>query len=201
MKCIFCGAEITENAKYCAICGREQLAQENPAPEQQPVMSEQTTDVNNTQVSPYINSQGTFETGAPSMAQSYKKLSTKVKAIIGAAAGVLIVLLIVILALTSGSKLESVYDKYCNPMWASITEDGTALTIDSNPYDIEDEISFEAISAIKKINEELGLGDGVFEKMKTTRAMDGMQSVTKKGYIVTWIYHPEKGLEVVYEKE
>lgn len=201
MKCIFCGAEITENAKYCAICGREQLAQENHVPEQQPVISEQTTDVNNTQTAPYINSPGAFETGAPSVAQSNKKLSTKVKAIIGAAAGTVIVLLIVILALTSDSKLESVYDKYCNPMWASITEDGTALTIDSNPYDIEDEISFEAISAIKKINEELGLGDGVFEKMKTTRAMDGMQSVTKKGYIVTWIYHPEKGLEVVYEKE
>lgn len=201
MKCIFCGAEITENAKYCAICGREQLAQENSAPEQQPVMSEQTTDVNNTQAAPYINSPGAFGTGAPSMAQSHKKLSTKVKAIIGAAAGALIVLFIVILAFTSDSKLESVYDKYCNPMWASITEDGTTLTIDTNPYNIEDEISFEAISAIEEINKELRLGDGVFEKMKTTRAIDGMQSVTKKGYIVTWIYHPEKGLEVVYEKE
>lgn len=201
MKCIFCGAEITENAKYCAICGREQLIQKNSAPEQQPVMSEQTTDANNTQSAPYINTPGAFGTGAPSVAQSHKKLSTKVKAIIGAAAGTVIVLLIVILALTSDSKLESVYDKYCNPMWASITEDGTTLTIDTNPYDIEDEISFEAISAIEAINKDLGLGDGVFEKMKTTRAMDGMQSVTKKGYIVTWIYHPEKGLEVIYEKE
>lgn len=201
MKCIFCGAEITENAKYCAICGREQLIQKNHALEQQPVMSEQTTDANNTQSAPYINTPGAFGTGAPSVAQSHKKLSTKVKAIIGAAAGTVIVLLIVILALTSDSKLESVYDKYCNPMWASITEDGTTLTIDTNPYDIEDEISFEAISAIEAINKDLGLGDGVFEKMKTTRAMDGMQSVTKKGYIVTWIYHPEKGLEVIYEKE
>lgn len=201
MKCIFCGAEITENAKYCAICGREQLIQKNSAPEQKPVMSEQTTDANNTQSAPYINTPGAFGTGAPSVAQSHKKLSTKVKAIIGAAAGTVIVLLIVILALTSDSKLESVYDKYCNPMWASITEDGTTLTIDTNPYDIEDEISFEAISAIEAINKDLGLGDGVFEKMKTTRAMDGMQSVTKKGYIVTWIYHPEKGLEVIYEKE
>lgn len=201
MKCIFCGAEITENAKYCAICGREQLIQKNSAPEQKPVMSEQTTDANNTQSAPYINTPGAFGTGAPSVAQSHKKLSTKVKAIIGAAAGTVIVLLIVILALTSDSKLESVYDKYCNPMWASITEDGTTLTIDTNPYDIEDEISFEAISAIEAINKDLGLGDGVFEKMKTTRAMDGMQSITKKGYIVTWIYHPEKGLEVIYEKE
>ena len=201
MKCIFCGAEITENAKYCAICGREQLIQKNFAPEQKPVMSEQTTVANNTQSAPYINTPGAFGTGAPSVAQSHKKLSTKVKAIIGAAAGTVIVLLIVILALTSDSKLESVYDKYCNPMWASITEDGTTLTIDTNPYDIEDEISFEAISAIEAINKDLGLGDGVFEKMKTTRAMDGMQSITKKGYIVTWIYHPEKGLEVIYEKE
>lgn len=201
MKCIFCGAEITENAKYCAICGREQLIQKNSAPEQKPVMSEQTTDANNTQSAPYINTPGAFGTGAPSVAQSHKKLSTKVKAIIGAAASTVIVLLIVILALTSDSKLESVYDKYCNPMWASITEDGTTLTIDTNPYDIEDEISFEAISAIEAINKDLGLGDGVFEKMKTTRAMDGMQSITKKGYIVTWIYHPEKGLEVIYEKE
>lgn len=116
MKCIFCGAEITENAKYCAICGREQLIQKNHAPEQQPIMSEQTTDANNTQSAPYINSPGAFGTGAPSVAQSHKKLSTKVKAIIGAAAGTVIVLLIVILALTSDSKLESVYDKYCNPM-------------------------------------------------------------------------------------
>ena len=201
MKCIFCGAEITENAKYCAICGREQLIQKNSAPEQKPVMSEQTTDANNTQSAPYINTPGAFGTGAPSVAQSHKKLSTKVKAIIGAAAGTVIVLLIVILALTSDSKLESVYDKYCNPMWASITEDGTTLTIDTNPYDIEDENFLEAISAIEEINKDLGLGDGVFEKMQTTRAIDGMQSITKKGYIVTWIYHPEKGLEVIYEKE
>lgn len=164
MKCIFCGAEITENAKYCAICGREQLIQKNSAPEQKPVMSEQTTDANNTQSAPYINTPGAFGTGAPSVAQSHKKLSTKVKAIIGAAAGTVIVLLIVILALTSDSKLESVYDKYCNPMWASITEDGTTLTIDTNPYDIEDEISFEAISAIEAINKDLGLGDGVLKK-------------------------------------
>lgn len=201
MKCIFCGAEITENAKYCAICGREQTIQETRVSEQQPVVSEQPTDVSDTQAAPYINSPGTFETGVPSMSQSHKKLSAKIKAIIGVAAGVLLILLIMILVLTSHSKLESVYDEYCNPMWASITEDGTTLTIDTNPYDMEDEIFYEAISAIEKINKKLGLGDGVFEKMKTTRAMDGVQSVTRKGYIVTWTYHPEKGLEVMYEKE
>ena len=37
--------------------------------------------------------------------------------------------------------------------------------------------------------------------MGETRSMDGRQSDENDKYKVTWTYHPDKGLEVMYEKK
>lgn len=46
----------------------------------------------------------------------------------------------------------------------------------------------------------LGFKESLNEKMETTRAMDGKQDETAGNIQVTWSYHPDKGLEVMYEK-
>ena len=54
-------------------------------------------------------------------------------------------------------------------------------------------------SKIKEINKYLGFSDSVYTKMIRTRALDGMQTDSIDGIKVTWTYHPDHGLEVIYE--
>lgn len=207
MKCIFCGAEIADNAKYCAECGREQSMQDKTAENIQtpsPANSEAPTagaPTPGTAGAALPNVQSAFKTHLANGIQKLKTSSTKTKAIIGGVFLLVIVLIIVIAVAASGSKLESVYDKYCNPMWASLTSDGSSLTIDTNPYDEEDKYILDASEAITTINEELGFSEALREKMGQTRSVDGIQTDSNGKYTVTWKYHPDLGLEVVYEKD
>ena len=45
----------------------------------------------------------------------------------------------------------------------------------------------------------LGLPDSLTEKMKSTRSMDERQNESYDNVAVSWTYHPDKGLEVMYE--
>jgi len=56
------------------------------------------------------------------------------------------------------------------------------------------------IATITKINNELGLPDSVLQRMLTTRALDGTQNETYDKIRITWTYHPDNGLHVIYEK-
>lgn len=219
MKCIFCGAEIADNAKYCSACGREQSMQDKTAENIQTELavpsstnSEAPTAeaptpgtageaLPNIQSTSVQNASVAFKAHLANGIQKFKTSSTKTKAIIGGVFLLVIVLIIVIAVAASGSKLESLYDKYCNPMWASLTSDGSSLTIDTNPYDEEDENILDASEAITTINEELGFSKALREKMGQTRALDGIQTDSNGKYTVSWKYHPDSGLEVVYEKD
>lgn len=46
-----------------------------------------------------------------------------------------------------------------------------------------------------------GLPESINERMKTTNSMDGKVTETVDGIKVTWSYHPDRGLEVMYEKQ
>lgn len=73
------------------------------------------------------------------------------------------------------------------------------LEIDTNPYDIDDEFEMDAASKIKSINSDLGFGSYVYEEMLETRSIDGCQSETSVDYTVSWSYHPNNGLKVMYK--
>lgn len=83
--------------------------------------------------------------------------------------------------------------------YASLSNDASCLTIDTNPDDKEDFYSSEAVDYIQTVNQELGLPDAVFERMQSTRALDGTQTADYDNVFVTWSYHPDKGLRVIYE--
>ena len=78
--------------------------------------------------------------------------------------------------------------------------DGSGIRIDTNPRDIEEFYDADALKAVRRINNALGMPDSVIEKMLSTRALDGRQSQTYSGVTVSWTYHPDAGLEIVYER-
>ena len=84
--------------------------------------------------------------------------------------------------------------------WVTVSKDGKSMKIDTNPADEEGYYSSKATNAIRDINESLGLPDALYDKMGETRAIDGRQTATYKNISVSWTYHPDDGLEIIYER-
>lgn len=142
------------------------------------------------------------------------KKKSKAPLIIGVIAAV-VVLIIIISAISGGSgpsglggrrgpDLEAIYNEYCSSTWADVGSDGSYLSVDTNPFNWDDDgLAYEAAwDAVKEINAELGLPESLAEDMSSTRGMDGKQTRTysDKNLEVSWSYHPDKGLEVTYRK-
>ena len=99
------------------------------------------------------------------------------------------------------TELKQVYDQYCDSSWAKLSNDGGSLSLDTNPNNIDDHVEYGALLAIKLVNSALGLPDSLYDKMTTTRALDGRQSAKYGNVEVSWSYHPDQGMEIVYELE
>lgn len=84
--------------------------------------------------------------------------------------------------------------------WVTVSKDGKSMRIDTNPADEEGYYSYKAADAIRDINESLGLPDVLYDKMGETRAIDGRQTAAYKNISVSWTYHPDDGLEIIYER-
>lgn len=111
----------------------------------------------------------------------------------------LIVSLSWLIPIMSSSDFNDKYSKYKDESWCVIASDGSWMTIDTNPYDIDDYTNSDVLSKIKSINEDLGFSSSVYQEMLKTRAIDGRQSATSDGYTASWTYHPDEGIEVIYE--
>ena len=114
----------------------------------------------------------------------------------------------VFFAISSKSKKEvnfkNIYSVYCSPIWATLTEDGNSLCVDTNPRDKRSQgmANPEAYKAVEDINKALKLPNDLMDKMDKTSYSDGKQTETFEdlGIEVSWIYYPDKGLEVTYKK-
>jgi len=98
----------------------------------------------------------------------------------------------------AGPDFIALYNQYCDSSYATVASDGSYLSIDTNPSDIDDYTDSDALEAIMNVNTALGLPDSVMEKIGNTRAMDGMQTAEGDGVEISWTYHPDNGLEVIY---
>lgn len=96
-----------------------------------------------------------------------------------------------------GPDLEEIYDEYCNSSYATLADDNSSLEIDTAPYDDGDYVS-GSFNAVIEVNKALELPDSILTRMDNTRAVDGTQSYEGEFVTVTWTYHPDNGLEVVY---
>lgn len=105
-----------------------------------------------------------------------------------------------------GNVLEQAEKKFrenfdsVDPDCVSIGSDGSYLKVDTNPNDIDGGSSnFSEILSYKTINQYLDLPEALNELMGETSASDGRVTRTYGNITVSWKYHPDTGLEVMYE--
>ena len=128
--------------------------------------------------------------------------------VIGIAAGVVALAVLLIIVLSAGKKnFKKMYSDLADEPWCTIASDGSYLKIDTNPTDKDSEdltrddlnnTIIPADDAIMRINADLGFSENVYERMDTTTWSMGEQTVSNEDYVVTWTYHPDMGLEVTY---
>lgn len=178
--CKKCGKEFSEGEKFCSACGEKLETKKNII---------------------------------------FKRMFNKKYVKYYAISGILIVILVItsIVIISNNKKrheaelakieeeknkidLAKIYEKYCSSEWAYLSSDGSSLTIDTNPSNASyNKVAKEATYGFVNVNNALGLPDSVLEKMKHTRALDGIQTETFEGLEVSWSYHPENGMEIIYE--
>jgi len=71
--------------------------------------------------------------------------------------------------------------------------------VDTNPRNQKDFINWPTLDTIKSIHEKLGFPDSLYTKMLDTRALDGRQSDSYGDIAISWSYHPNNGLVIIYE--
>ncbi len=101
----------------------------------------------------------------------------------------------------TGPNFSQIYSDLGRPSYCKLASDGSYLSIDTNPSNIDDYTNYSAYQDIPEILNALGLPDYLFEEMKQTRALDGRQNSDFDNVNVSWSYHPDQGLEVVFKKK
>ena len=105
--------------------------------------------------------------------------------------------------LNAKNELVRVYNACCDykasAHFLKLSSDRMSMTIDTKPDDTYFKYEDKAIAAISTANAGLGIPSAVMEKMSMTKALDGIQSQNCGDFTVTWTYHPDNGLEVIYE--
>lgn len=189
--CGKCGNELQDGQEFCPKCGqRAGLTIESG-------------------VSSAINQ---FNAGVQQTAAKKKKTPL----IIGIAVAIVAVV-IAIITLGGGDKgpgsvskkdFNDLYPTLGSEKWCTIASDGSYLKIDTNPNNKDgDDLTWgdyesfviPANDMIEQINKDLGFSEALYEKMNTTTWSQGKQTDSNENYTVTWTYHPDKGLEVMYE--
>ena len=102
----------------------------------------------------------------------------------------------------SRNRLRTAYNtvvaQYGTSLCLSIASDGSYISVDTNPLNIDDYYSATYTNILKAMNNALGLPAYVYQSMITTTALMGRQTATANGITVSWTYHPNRGLEAMY---
>ncbi len=179
--CGKCGAELQDGQEFCPKCGQK---------------AGLTVDAGGSSA---INQ---FNAGVA-------KKKTKKPLIIGIVAAVAVVA-ILIFALGGGGKpdFNDMFSDISGESWCTIASDGSYMKIDTNPRDKDgDDLTWSdyesfvlpANEKIEEINTKLGFSSALYAKMNETTWSQGRQTDSNDKYTVSWTYHPDKGLEVMYE--
>ena len=175
--CSKCGTELQDGQEFCPKCG-------------------QKADL---QIDSGVNSAISQFNASVTKTNEKKK---KTPLIVGIIAGVVVLAVVLIIALGGSGGKKDFHDMYGDiaaESWCTIASDGSYMKIDTNPYNIDDYTDTTAYYKIKTINSDLGFSSALFEEMGQTRALDGRQSDSNDKYEVSWSYHPDNGLEVMYK--
>ena len=171
--CANCGTEMAPGQAFCPVCGTKATATMAPG------------------VSGAIDQ---FNANV----ETKKKKKPIVPIIIGA---VVVIIIIALLAGGGGGKKDfnKMFSDIKYNSWCTIASDGSYMRIDTNPSDLDDHIDHTAYYTLESMNRELGFPASTYEKMGETRALDGRQYDETSDVEVSRTYHPDSGLEVMYE--
>lgn len=120
---------------------------------------------------------------------------------------VIVLCIILAVALVGCSAADKAYEEAKKVLaegdsqFYEIASDDSYIKIDTNPSDEEKYYNADAIQLVKDVNSALGFSESLYEKMGQTRALDGRQTDENDNFSVSWSYHPNKGLNVMYEKK
>lgn len=90
------------------------------------------------------------------------------------------------------------YDDSTTFKTITVSKDGSWMSIDTNPRDIEDFSGYRGtFGNIELFLDFLDFSGAVYESMGRTTAMQGKQQAESECCVATWTYHPDKGLEVL----
>lgn len=79
-------------------------------------------------------------------------------------------------------------------------DDMSYVTIDTNPYDIDDHFDRRMWETVLEFNKLLGFPESVGNRMNQTSWSQGTQTYENENFSASWTYHPDQGLEVTYEE-
>lgn len=96
---------------------------------------------------------------------------------------------------------EAIYDEYLDSSYAKVASDGSYLKIDTNPDDYSDYSNDDAVNGVIETVYALDLPSSLIEELSSTRALDGRLSKTYGNITVSWSYHPDNGLEILFTQE
>jgi hypothetical protein len=91
--------------------------------------------------------------------------------------------------------LRAVANKYFKGV-ASVNGTADSVSITIQTYEV-----ITAALPLKRMLTELGFSSAVIDRMDKTRALDGTQNADGKNCNVTWTYHPDDGLQMVFEAD
>lgn len=98
------------------------------------------------------------------------------------------------------------YKDLYDTTFITVSDDGTYMEFDSNPMNWDGDgllteiLTSSATDELQEMNKRFGLPDWLYEEMAQTRALDGRQKEVFEYLTVTWSYHPDQGLEIIYRK-
>ena len=180
--CVNCGSIIPSTMRYCPMCGKKK-----------------------TDILPLSTNDNQTGSSNPS-----SKTESKRTAIVVVVVLVFVGILVFFLTRgcgSNGADLTKVYDEYCGgsgSIWAELSDNGKTLSVDIEEDDMTkiDAMLMESRwKNIKSINSALNLPESLNQKLNKTRAIDGRQTETYDNIEVSWSYHPNQGLEIIYTKK
>lgn len=203
IKCPECSKEISDRATKCINCGHSFVEEEQPQEDSRKCTECGGTIFDNSASEcPYCGCPIEKEEEGLAKEAAKADKSKQTKAIIVAVVAIAVVAMIIFgfTTCSRGTTFKSIAADYKGASFFSAAEDGSYIEVDTNPNDTEDYSGTSGWGAIEDINKKLGLSDAIGRQMENTRALDGMQAAEENGIKLSWTYHPDKGLEVIYKK-